>query len=276
VAKRLRVLDYAEGAKVEAEASELDLSDSRKGRAAMEAASYSEEEIRAALGLVGKHKPEDELNCSGCGYDSCRAFVAAMLSGRAEKVMCVSYMRDLATKKANALVRAMPSGVVVADARLGVVECNERFARLLGPEAAILYEARPGLCGAELSRLLPFSELFARVMAEDGPECIERDLRLGKRVLHGSIFTIERGAFAGGVFQDITNPSIQRDRVVGQAKAVIEKNLRTVQRIAYLLGENAADSESILESIIESFEPPEEGAGEAGGTAGGTAGGGAP
>ena len=44
------------------------------------------------------------------------------------------------------------------------------------------------------------------------------------------------------------------------AKAVIEKNLRTVQRIAYLLGENAADSESILESIIETFESPEAGA----------------
>lgn len=40
---------------------------------------------------------------------------------------------------------------------------------------------------------------------------------------------------------------------MAQAKAVIDKNLRTVQRIAYLLGENAADTESTLESIIESF-----------------------
>lgn len=258
VAKRLRVLQYAKGAREEASTSLLDLSDPRAGRQALPSPSWSEAEILEGLRLVGKHSVEQELNCSGCGYDSCRAFVAAMLEGRAEKVMCVSYMRDLATKKANALVRSMPSGVVVVDSRLEVVECNERFARLLGPDAELLYEAKPGLSGADLSRLLPFSGLFSRVMAEDGPECIEKDLRYGKRILHGSIFAIERGAFAGGVFQDITSPSIQRDRVVGQAKAVIEKNLRTVQRIAYLLGENAADSESILESIIESFEAPED------------------
>lgn len=259
VAKRLRVLDYAREAREAALASPLDLRESRRDRLAIASPRHSEEEIRASLALVGKHRPEDELNCSGCGYDSCRAFVAAMLSGRAERVMCVSYMRDLATKKANALVRTMPSGVVVVDSRLEVVECNERFVRLLGAEAEILNDARPGLAGADLSRLLPFSGLFSRVMAEDGPDCIERDLRLGKRILHASIFAIERGGCAGGVFQDITSPSIQRDRVVGQAKAVIEKNLRTVQRIAYLLGENAADSEAILESIIDSFESPEGG-----------------
>jgi len=33
----------------------------------------------------------------------------------------------------------------------------------------------------------------------------------------------------------------------------MQKNLRTVQQIAFLLGENAADSEVLLSSIIESF-----------------------
>jgi hypothetical protein len=36
---------------------------------------------------------------------------------------------------------------------------------------------------------------------------------------------------------------------------VIQKNLKTVQQIAYLLGENAADSEIILNSIVRSFSP---------------------
>ncbi|MBL8967118.1 MAG: PAS domain-containing protein, partial [Spirochaetaceae bacterium] len=259
VAKRLRVLDYARDAREEAAETSVDLSDRRTGRGSVLVAEFPEEKLREALRQVGKHRPEDELNCSGCGYDTCRAFAAALLSGRAERTMCVSYMRDLAQKKADALVRAMPSGVVVADAELRVVECNEKFAKLLGGEAEVAFEAKPGLSGADLARLIPFSELFARVMAEDGPEYVERDLKLGKRVLHGTVFVIERGAFAGGVFQDVTLPSVQRDRVVTQAKAVIDKNLRTVQRIAYLLGENAADTESILDSIIESFAAGGEG-----------------
>jgi hypothetical protein len=40
---------------------------------------------------------------------------------------------------------------------------------------------------------------------------------------------------------------------MSQAKKVIDKNLSVVQKIAYLLGENAAETESILNSIIESF-----------------------
>jgi iron only hydrogenase large subunit-like protein/PAS domain-containing protein len=253
VAKRLSVLEYARGSRPEAPSSALDLVERRPGRTSATVAQHGDDRIREALRLVGKHRVEDELNCAGCGYDSCRAFAAAMLEGRAERTMCVSYMRDLATKKANALVKAMPSGVVVANAELEVVECNENFAHVLGPEAEALYEAKPGLAGAKLERLLPFAELFAHVLEEDGPERIERDIRCGNRVLHGSIFVIEKGVFAGGVFQDVTDPCIQRDRIVKQARQVIDKNLRTVQRIAYLLGENAADTEAILESMIGSF-----------------------
>jgi hypothetical protein len=38
---------------------------------------------------------------------------------------------------------------------------------------------------------------------------------------------------------------------------VIERNLQTAQQIAFLLGENAADSEVILNSIVRSFRPEE-------------------
>jgi hypothetical protein len=46
---------------------------------------------------------------------------------------------------------------------------------------------------------------------------------------------------------------------------VIQKNLKTVQQIAYLLGENAADSEIILNSIVRSFSPKEVGDNNIGG-----------
>jgi len=67
------------------------------------------------------------------------------------------------------------------------------------------------------------------------------------------IFSIEKQMIAGGLFQDITAPWIQKDRVIKEAKKVIRQNVRTVQKIAYLLGENAAESEAALRSIIESF-----------------------
>ncbi|MGA2351649.1 MAG: hypothetical protein ABSF70_14530, partial [Terracidiphilus sp.] len=51
----------------------------------------------------------------------------------------------------------------------------------------------------------------------------------------------------------------QKEQIIGRAREVIQKNLKTVQQIAYLLGENAADSEIILNSIVRSFSPEEVG-----------------
>ncbi len=64
---------------------------------------YSELQLREALRTVGKYSAEDELNCGGCGYDSCRDFACALIARNAERMMCATYTRKLAQKKANAL-----------------------------------------------------------------------------------------------------------------------------------------------------------------------------
>ena len=48
-------------------------------------------------------------------------------------------------------------------------------------------------------------------------------------------------------------PAMQREQIIKRARHVIQQNLMTVQKIAYLMGENAAESEIILNSIVESF-----------------------
>ncbi|AEJ61539.1 Fe-S cluster domain protein [Spirochaeta thermophila DSM 6578] len=251
--RHLKVLSYAEGASREWVRCALPLEVEVHGDPYRETP-ISDEEIREALRSVGKYSPEDELNCSGCGYDTCRAFAEAMVRGRAERTMCVSYMRKLAQKKANALLKTMPSAAVVVDQDLKVVECNSNFAHLWGAEIEGMYGVRPGLEGADLRKIVPFWKVFQLVLDDQGPELVEEDFRVGKRIIHGSIFVIERGAVAGGLFQDITVPWIQRDRIVQQARKVMKDHLRTVQKVAYLLGENAAEMEATLSSIVESFE----------------------
>jgi iron only hydrogenase large subunit-like protein len=255
IAKRLAVQAYADGAleRTEAEARALDLAWEPKP---IDEAKPDPTALAVVLKSTGKQGPDDELNCGGCGYDACRDFAAAVLAGKAERDMCVSYMRSLAQKKANGLIAAMPSGVVIVDKDLKVVECNENFAKLLGEEAERLWEVKPGLAGAELQKLLPFGRYFMDALAGAPP--LDKDLRLGRRILHAKIFGIEAGSYAGGVIQDVTAPWVRKDRVVSQARKVISKNLAVVQKIAYLLGENAAETEATLSSIIESFDEGEE------------------
>lgn len=47
------------------------------------------DELAAVLARMGKLRPEDELNCGACGYDTCREHAAAVLKGLAESEMCL-------------------------------------------------------------------------------------------------------------------------------------------------------------------------------------------
>ena len=221
---------------------------------------YSELQLQEALRTVGKYSAEDELNCGGCGYDSCRDFAHALIAHNAERMMCATYTRKLAQKKANALLKKMPSAVVIVDEDLKIIECNLNFAHLFAADV----EQSKDLEGSALDAVIPFSYLFRRVLDSD-EDIVGHDIRYQRSILNTSIFTIEPHSVMCGIFQDITKPIFQKEQIIGRAREVIQKNLKTVQQIAYLLGENAADSEIILNSIVRSFSPEEVDGSDAGG-----------
>jgi iron only hydrogenase large subunit-like protein len=215
-------------------------------------AEYSEMQLQEALRTVGKYSAEDELNCGGCGYDSCRDFAHALIARNAERMMCATYTRKLAQKKANALLQKMPSAVVIVDEDLKIIECNLNFVHLFAEDEG----ESTNLEGSALSAVIPFSYLFNRVL-DSGEDIVGHDIRYQRSILNTSIFTIEPHSVMCGIFQDITKPIFQKEQIIGRAREVIQKNLKTVQQIAFLLGENAADSEIILNSIVRSFSPEE-------------------
>ena len=47
--------------------------------------------VTAVLERMGKQRPEDELNCGACGYDTCRDHAVAIVKGLAESEMCLPH-----------------------------------------------------------------------------------------------------------------------------------------------------------------------------------------
>jgi len=219
---------------------------------------YSEQEIAEALQQVGKSNLDDRRNCGSCGYDTCRDLAVALLNGWAEKSMCASYMRRLASQTANGIMKSTPSGAVIVDKELQIIDCNEPFARIMGEETEKLYADKPGLEGADFTKIAPFAQYFTSVIEPNGPDQIQCDVREGKKIFHIKVFAIEKGVTAAGIVDDITAPRVRIDRTVERARDVIKKNAAVTQQIAFLLGENAAESEAILNSIIESYTVEEE------------------
>lgn len=208
--------------------------------------------IKEALARVGKYGPDDELNCSGCGYETCRAFALAVVAGRAEPSMCLSNLRKKAQRKANALLRCMPSGVVIADRDLNVIECNENLAQIFGGDLLLGYRARPGLEGVSLDKVVPFPDIFRRVL-DSGQEYHRDMLRIDARLINLTVFTIEPHETVGGILLDVTSSELRREHIANRAREVIDKNLVAVQEIAFRLGEHMADTEILLRSIAEDY-----------------------
>ena len=92
--------------------------------------------------------------------------------------------------------------------------------------------------------------MFKQVLVE-GTDILDKDVKYKSKYLKISIFSIEKHELVGAVIQDITVPSTAREHTITQAKTVINKNLDMVQKIAFLLGENAAEVEIALNSIID-------------------------
>ena len=208
--------------------------------------------VREALRRIGKRLPEDELNCSGCGYNTCREFATALVRGTAEETMCVSHMRALAQKKANALLRSMPSGVVIVDANMRIVECNERFARMFGTETAEIYETCPGLKGCSLAKVIDFTEMFRTALKFD-QEIHYDHFRYQSRLLNITVFSLDPHQTVGAVILDVTRQEGLRDQIAQQAQEVIRRNHSTDQDIAARQGEHMADTEILLRSIAEGY-----------------------
>ena len=215
-------------------------------------ARFTDAEIRGAMARVGKSTPDDELNCGGCGYDTCRTFARALLSGDAETSMCAYYMRTIAQRKANALFRCIPSGVFIVGTDLRIVESNAAFAGLFSDQITGQREGNPGLAGEDIENFMPCGALL-RAALRTGEEIRRECLKVGDRLFDVIIFSIELHKMVGAIIEDVTLNEMRRDQIARRAREVIKRNIATVQEIACRLGEHMADTEILLNSIAEGY-----------------------
>lgn len=164
-----------------------------------------------------------------------------------------------ASEMASAMLHKIRAGIVMVDNDWHVINSNPGFAQLIGGDVADLYESVPGLKGANLKELVPDTifRMFASIMSS-GEASLERDLRYQNKLLHVSVITIYKNRVVGALIRDMSAPALVREEIVSRAQRVNKQNMETVQKIAFLLGENASVMEELLHSIIESYSYGEE------------------
>lgn len=219
---------------------------------------YSLEDLQKALKRIGKLSASDELNCGGCGYSTCRGLAKALLDGDAEPQMCVSYMRQLATRKADAMFKFMPSAMLMLDKDFNIIEANESSIRMFFAEKSKTYLTHPDqIIGTYAGDLLGLNAMFKKVLKTGS------DIRKERYVYQGKfyalyLFCAEKGESIGVLITDTTQFQGNKEKIVTRAREVISKNITIVQEIASMLGEHMVETETLLSSIADDFDDDDE------------------
>ncbi len=214
----------------------------------------SELEIRDILLQMGKTKPEDELNCGSCGYDTCRAKAVAIYQGKAEVSMCLPYLKDKAESFSDSIVNNTPNGLIVLNEKLEVQQINTAARRIMNIRAA------SDILGDQVIRILD-PKLFLEVL-ESKQSIRDRRVYLAEyaKYVEQSVIYDKDYHLLICLMRDVTdemNERKKKEQISAQtieiADKVVDKQMRIVQEIASLLGETAAETKIALTKLKESI-----------------------
>lgn len=210
-----------------------------------------EEEIKRILAQIGKTKPEDELNCGSCGYNTCRSKALAVYRGKADLSMCMPFLKEKAESFSNLVTKNTPNGIIVADEQLNI--------QMMNPTARHWFSVakEEDIRTMRLNQLTEVDEyieamLTGRVIS--GRKSFDSyGIMAEQNVVYDENF---RAVII--ILRDITGAESERSareqltqQTLEITDQVINKQMRIVQEIASLLGETTAETKIALSQLQE-------------------------
>jgi len=214
----------------------------------------AEYEINDVLREMGKFKPEHELNCGSCGYNTCREKAIAIIQGKAEISMCLPYLKDKAESFSDTVAKNTPNGLIVLNDKLEVQSVNPAALKILNLRSA------SDILGDGVIRILEPND-FLKVRST-GIGIYNERVYLAEygRYIEETIVPDKESHLIVCIMRDVTEEESAKKKkeaisrqTVEVADNVVEKQMRIVQEIASLLGETAAETKIALSKLKESI-----------------------
>ena len=214
----------------------------------------SEIEIGNVMRQMGKTRPQDELNCGSCGYNTCREKAIAIIQGKAEISMCLPYLKDKAESFSDTIVKNTPNGLIVLNEQLEVQQINSVARKIMNIRSA------DDVLGDQVVRILD-PTVFINVL-NSGINVRDQKVYLAeyKRYVEQTVVYDKDSHLLIGIMRDITDEESEREKkedisrkTIEVADKVVDKQMRIVQEIASLLGETAAETKIALTKLKESI-----------------------
>ncbi len=212
----------------------------------------SDKVIREILVQIGKFSPEDEKNCGGCGYNTCRDKAQAVFNGQAELEMCVSYMKEKAESLATTIVNSTPNAIIMFDKDLRIKELNPAAKQIFH-----LYSLEVGEILSDYMDCEPFLQVIktGKPLKSFSFYYPELDLYTKHNVV--PVYGCKEKLYLA-IIEDISENERKRQKMelikeqtLAKTQEVINKQMLVAQEIAGLLGETTAETKAALLQLIK-------------------------
>lgn len=213
-----------------------------------------EYEIASILKQMGKTRPQDELDCGSCGYNTCRDKAVAIYQGKADISMCLPFLKEKAESFSDSIVSNTPNGLIVLNEKLEVQQINHAARKLMNLRSA------SDILGDKVVRILD-PKVFLDVLTT-GRNAMDMRVYLAEyeKYVEQTVIYDRDYHLLICILRDVTDEELQRhkkesmeQKTVEIADRVVDKQMRVVQEIASLLGETAAETKIALSKLKESI-----------------------
>jgi len=210
--------------------------------------------VNETLRKMGKTLPEHELNCGSCGYDTCREKAEAILAGKAEVSMCLPFLMARSESFSDNIINNTPNAILVLNRDFEVQRINAAACQLMNIRDEQTVLNRHVVCIMDPA-------LFEQVI-HAAQNSAEQRVYLAEYQKHVMMSVLYDGSndIVIAIMRDITTEqqalagkNERSSRRIELADKIIEKQMRTVQEIASLLGETTAETKVALEKLKETI-----------------------
>lgn len=196
-----------------------------------------ESKIEEVLEQMGKADQRKRLNCGACGYDSCKDKATAVLLGRAEKEMCITYLVDRLKAATHRIVEESPNAILMV--KDGTIVYRNKSASNIFRN------------GAEEKFVQELRESFFK----------GQPVQIGSNLYYVKFFILPEERADVYLLIDVTKEREQEETLrrikketLQKMEEMLSKQMRVVQEVAGLLGETVAEIKASFVELRRSLE----------------------
>lgn len=153
------------------------------------------------------------------------------------------------------LVRKLPAASAAVGPGMNILLANAPFIRLGGYPAAQLAENAPALAGVPLHDILPQEVCtVAEAVHTTGEDTERQDISLNGVPYTLSVYCIRRNELTIVLLRNLADSDIQVEELTARLQQTADRNIRMIQQIAFLLGEEVSESAKTIGSVIRALQ----------------------